>query len=310
MTEVTSMSTAEVYMTDSVCRAAVERLVDREGLSRDDAARRAAVTVKPAPHNIAADDARLLLAPEAVLAEQQEAEGTMYGEWGRPVPGAEFEREARDEAAANRATEENEGVGPIPPHPDEAPDDRRTFTETGLMSQQDYDWLHNGGVHECGPLCDLVTRLQTRMEEEDRIPVQPPALSVEGVGCWKARFVVDTVPARGRTFMIHAFCGDVQAEIDEALRELEHFPTERLVVRRRGRQPYATTVVYHPRPRPGAVPIGFALLEDEAAQMVLADVSGLVERLASGEYRLAEAMTMEVSPSGIVSVFSPAQRLP
>lgn len=235
----------------------------------------------------------------------------MYGEWGRPVSGAEFEREARNEAAANRATEENEGVGPIPPHPDEAPDDRRTLTVVGLMSQQDYDWLYSGGAHECGPLCDLVTQLQTRMEEEDRIPVQPPALSVEGVvGCWKARFVVDTVPARGRTFMIHALCGDVQAEIDEALRELEYVPTERLVVRRRSRQPYATAVVYRPRPRPGVVPNGFMLLEDEAGR-AFGDVSDLVERLVSGEYRLVEAVTMEVLPSGIVSVLlSPAQQLP
>lgn len=89
----------EVYMTDPVCKAAVERYMTEHDLRATEwhkAAQEVAKKVVPAPHNLAAQDARYLLAPET-----EQLDEDLYDWHMRPgmARGAEqFMREAHTQA--------------------------------------------------------------------------------------------------------------------------------------------------------------------------------------------------------------------
>lgn len=90
----------EVYMTDPTVKAAVFRYMSDEELLSGDmpvAAAYVAKTVAPAPHNIAAHDARYLLAPEAVAADEEVWHGQLHPWSGQPVES--FDRQAQLQAA-------------------------------------------------------------------------------------------------------------------------------------------------------------------------------------------------------------------
>lgn len=250
---------ARVYATDRGCSAAVKRLEAEKGLSFVEAAREAAKTVVPAPYNYAAHDARLLLAPEAV----EDADAILDKELRGPAQGdTEFVREAEEDRREDAEHERHEGRGPIPAHPDEAPDDRRTFVQVAEIDDVTYrrlgeiNPLAHGDDVVCGPLCKLSIRLGKEIEKADRIPVRPPTLSVRkargdepGEVRWRLRLSADTVPARGRGAWLFTGWGTsdaIEGAVQRMLCDLEARPDWRLVVRRNPRQPWATAAVYRP----------------------------------------------------------------
>jgi hypothetical protein len=284
---------ARVYTTDRGCSAAVKRLEAERGLSFVEAAQQAAKTVVPAPHNYAAHDARLLLAPETV----EDADAILNKELRGPAQGdAEFVREAEEDRREDEH-DRHEGRGPIPAHPDEAPDDRQTFVQIEEIDDATYrrlseiNPLAHGKATDCGPLCELSIRLSNEIERVGRVPVRPPTLSVRqargeepGEVRWRLRLSADTVPARGRGAWIFTGWGtpdEIEAAVQKMLRDLEARPEWRLVVRRDPRQSWATAAVY--RPVDPVDPVDYVLVRAFSFGDGPEEVRALIDALFGGE---------------------------
>jgi hypothetical protein len=258
--EETLTEMVKVYMTDKGCAAAVERL-EAGGLSRLAAARTAAKNVVPAPHNIAAHDARYLLAPEAVTVDDERlddefvqapsleevlARSSAPGEWVRPE---------------HILPEEIDGIGPVPPHPQEQPEDRQVFVSVVHIDLGQYEEMMGRPKHEheCSALCDGVHDLEDRVSAAGRIPLAPPTITVSKVRAdsYRVRIVMDTVPARGRSATTGVFLGtaeQVQRLIDHYTEGMESRPNQRLMIRRKPGESWATAAIYGSKSQAPQVP--------------------------------------------------------
>jgi hypothetical protein len=257
---------ARVYMTDKGCQAAVDRYMSENRLLSSElvfAAQQVARKVAPAPHNAAAHDARYLLAPDAEAVDLAALDRHIPAHVLRSVE--EFEASARAEREQDAEAEENAGIGPIPPHPQETPEDRQRFSEVRTISATEYSALPSQnqflGHDDCGPLCQLVEALTVRVGDTDRLPVRPPMLTVDRVGDdYTLALSVDTVPMRRRDAMLIVGFGDhdtLDASIAGWVERMEAYPDHRLVVRRNPAQEWCTAVVYRPVPSQEESPLHF-----------------------------------------------------
>lgn len=241
---------ARVYMTDAVCKIAVERYMAEHKLGAREAAQQVAKRTVPAPHNTAAHDARYLLAPETAATDEQALEFDL------PLQGAQSVQVFEQGALAQASERANEAAhidqGPVPPHPHEAPAERERFDYVVELSPEQYELMAEQNLmvdHEQrGPLCELADELSSRIYAAGRIPVVPPEFGLYRHGeSWRARLTVDTIPARNRQASVLVSVGTperLDENVAHLLQLLEAAPTFRMVVRRSAE--HVTGVIYMP----------------------------------------------------------------
>jgi hypothetical protein len=310
--EVMAQQMAQVYMTDPVCRQAVEaNQAKYPALSLVEAAKLTARTVRPAPNYPAAQDARYLLAPGSLTLDEQALDAQMagYGEvQSAEVYAQEAERDARDfqeyhqnvhgDPLADRPEVE---LGPIPPHPTEARDEREAFTVQSVVNHQQALKISQsssfGLGHQHGVLCEAVNELEEKITRAGRIALGPLFVLVgrnsaraEAPG-WILTLTIDTIPARGRESLL-LFSYDEERRNEDRIEYVSNLVAERpqheLVVHRSPTDPrFVSGVVYRPAGRDieDESPDGMTIVVGAGAQLL----TGTAEQLVAFIRQLAGA---------------------
>lgn len=223
----------EIYMTDPVVRTAVEQLANREEIPLPTAAEIVAKTLAPAPHYVAAQDARYLLAPEA--AEQDQAEADFHlGPVTTDLTNLSLDAQAFADVARRHAQMDGpsteEGLrfatelenapqraqsrsydAPVPPQRDEGNGLVIRRLERVLAMDRSSTV---GTQEEQHQLSETIRSVCEELDRRELVPLHPPTVTFwrdsQG-GPRTAHVQVDALPDQGRAWEIGVMFGTEEA---------------------------------------------------------------------------------------------------